>query len=192
LLLGGRKTESLSLKWEDVDFERGVGVFRKTKRGKEHFFPLAPYVRGILERRKKANDELSKPSEYVFPASRAGWKSKERTHIKEPKDALTEVRVASGISFSAHDLRRTFGTLFNELNVGDITVKKALNHAPTDVSGRHYIQMRIKFLMPIYQRLETLVLTEAGVIEPKETITVEVDRYEWAEFQRWKAQQGGA
>lgn len=188
LLLGGRKTESLSLKWRDIDLARGVGSFRETKSGREHYFPLAPYVRSILERRKKANDEASQPSEYVFPASRVGWKSGTRTHIKEPKGALGEVKKASGIGFAPHDLRRTFGTLLNELDVGDITVRKALNHAPGDVASRHYIQTRMKYLMPVYQRLETLVLTEAGVIEPKESITVNVGKEEWGEFQRWKTE----
>lgn len=186
LLLGGRKTESLSLKWEDLYLDRGFGVFPHTKNGREHHFPLAPYVRSIFERRNKANQESPQPSEYVFRASRVGWKSKTRTHIKEPKMALREVKKVSGIGFSAHDLRRTFGTLLNELDVGDITVRKALNHAPGDVASRHYIQTRLKYLLPIYQRLEALVLTEAGVIEPKEPLTVEASQAEWDEFQKWK------
>lgn len=186
LLLGGRKTESLSLKWKDIDLARGVGVFWETKSGHEHYFPLAPYVRMILERRKKANDESLQPSEYVFHATRVGWKSRTRTHIKEPKDTLGEVKISSGISFAPHDLRRTFGTLFHELNVGDIAVRKALNHAPSDVASRHYIQTRLKYLLPTYQRLETLVLTEAGVIERTETLTVEASQAEWDEFQKWK------
>ncbi len=190
LLLGGRKTESISMRWEDIDFERGVGVFRKTKRGDPHFFPMAPYVRSILERRKADSEKAEEPSEYVFPASRTGWKSKKRTHIQEPKATIGEVKKASGISFAPHDLRRTFGTLLNELNVSSYTVKKALNHAPDDVASRHYIQTRIKTMLPIYERFETRILTEAGVIEPKETITIEVGRKEWEEFQRSKALQG--
>jgi integrase len=191
LLLGGRKTESLSLKWEDLNLDRGFGVFPHTKNGREHHFPLAPYVRSIFERRKKANQDSPQPSEYVFRASRVGWKSKTRTHIKEPKMALREVKKVSGIGFSAHDLRRTFGTLLNELDVGDITVRKALNHAPGDVASRHYIQTRLKYLLPIYQRLETLVLTEAGVIKPEDRpVEVVASQAEWDEFQRWK--KGGA
>jgi integrase len=192
LLLGGRKTESISMRWEDIDFERGVGVFRKTKRGLAHFFPMAPYVRSILERRKADSEKAEEPSEYVFPASRTGWKSKKRTHIQEPKATIKEVKNASGISFAPHDLRRTFGTLLNELNVSSYTVKKALNHAPDDVASRHYIQTRLKTMLPIYERFETHILTEAGVSEPKETITVEIGREEWEEFQRLKAQQAKA
>lgn len=193
LLLGGRKTESLSLKWEDVDLERGVGVFKKTKSGREHYFPIAPYVRSILERRKAGNENLAEPSAYVFSASRSGWKSHERTHIKEPKSAIGLVKKASGISFSAHDLRRTFGTLLNEMEVNAYTVKKALNHAANDVASRHYIQTRIKALLPIYERLETLVLTEAGVIKPADRSgQIEASQAEWEEFQRWKAEQAKA
>lgn len=187
LLLGGRKTESLSLKWEDVDLERGVGVFRKTKSGREHHFPFASHVRMILERRKAANENAAKPSAYVFPASRIGRKSRERTHIKEPKTSITAVKQASGISFAPHDLRRTFGTLLNELDVNAYTVKRALNHAPDDVASRHYIQTRTKALLPIYERLEALVLTEAGVLRPEERpVEVVASQAEWEEFRRWK------
>lgn len=189
LLLGGRKTESLSLKWEDVDLERGVGVFRKTKSGREHHFPIASHVRLILERRKAANENSAEPSAYVFPASRIGWKSHERTHIKEPKTAIAAVKQASGISFSPHDLRRTFGTLLNELDVNAYTVKRALNHAADDVASRHYIQTRTKALLPIYERLEALVLTEAGVLKPEDRPTaITVSQAELDEFRRWQEQ----
>lgn len=191
LLLGGRKTESLSLKWSEIDFARGVGVFTKTKSGVEHHFPLAPHVRSILERRKVANDKSSQPSEYIFPSSRTGWKTKEKTHIKEPKETIKKVREASGISFSAHDLRRTFGTLFNELEVGDITLKKAMNHAPADVTSRHYIQTRMKTMLPIYERLEARILTEAGVIKRKKKTTrsIEMSEAEWKKYNKWKQEQ---
>lgn len=191
LLLGGRKTESLSIKWEDIELGRGVGSFKNTKSGREHFFPIAPYVRSILERRKKANENSAEPSEYVFPASRTGWKSHKRTHIKEPKTAMASVKQASGISFSAHDLRRTFGTLLNELNVGDYTLRKALNHAPNDVASRHYIQTRTKALLPVYAQLEAYILTEAGVVAKpkKKTARIEVSAAEFEEFKRWKARE---
>lgn len=188
LLLGGRKTQSLSLRWNDIDLERGIGIFWKTKNGKPHAFPLAPYVRAILERRKADNDKAAEPSDYVFPASRVGWKSKEKTHIKETKKSIGEVKKASGLSFAPHDLRRTFGTLINELEVGEITVKRTLNHAPRDVTDRHYIQTRLRALLPIYKRLETLVLIEVGLLKPEERpVQVEASQAEWEEFQRWKA-----
>lgn len=187
LLVGGRKTESLSLRWEDVDLERGVAVFRITKSGREHNFPIAPFVRSILERRKAINEKVAERSDYVFPASRRGWVSKERTHIKEPKKAISVVKKASGISFSAHDLRRTFGSLLNEMEVNAYTIKKALNHAASDVASRHYIQTRMKALLPIYERLETLVLTEAGVIKAEDgLVAVKLSQAELKEFLRWK------
>lgn len=190
LLLGGRKTESLSLRWEDIDFKRGVGVFQETKNGEPHHFPLAPYVRSILERRQSANDKSTQPSEYVFHASRTGWKSKTRTYIKEPKKTLEKVQQASGISFAPHDLRRTFGTFFNELEVGDATVKKALNHAPSDITSRHYLQSRMKTMLPIYERLEARILTEAGVSKAEKEISrIEISEAEFEEFKLWQAKQ---
>lgn len=110
LLWGGRRSEVLSLKWENIDLRGKAVVFKDTKNRKDHEFPLTPYAEKILGRRREsANDTV-----WVFPAPR---KSK-TGHLTEPKFAMAAVIKASGVQFSAHDLRRTFSTALTRAGAG--------------------------------------------------------------------------
>ena len=188
IMWGGRKTETLSLKWSEVDLRSNVVSFIKTKNGKIHDIPLAPYARSIIVRRKAENDKREAPSEYVFPASRAGRKTRVRGHLQEPKVTLGEVAKVSGIKFSPHDLRRTFGVLLNEQDVSKYVIERALNHSPADTAAKHYLHQRLIGLMRVYTQLEEIILTEAGVKKPKQSArTVPIDQ--WEKFQIWQATQ---
>jgi len=188
LLWGGRRTEILSLKWNEVNLSNGVVSFIKTKNGIIHDIPITAYARSILERRKLENDAQNSPSEYVFPASRTGYKTKAKTHLQEPKTSISEVAKAAGIPFTPHDLRRTFGTLLNEQDVSKYVIERALNHAPTDTAGKHYVQQRLKYLSKTYQELEDQILVEAGVTSAKPTV-LEVPHDQWRAYQAWVAKQ---
>jgi integrase len=160
LLWGGRKTEVLSLRWENVDLRGRVVVFKDTKNRKDHEFPLTPYAEKILERRRAAVGE----SEWVFPAPR---KSKSG-FLTEPKIAIADVIKASGVQFSAHDLRRTFATALSKAGAGAHIIDMALNHTPLTTAGKHYSPgiQKVRVLRPFYEKAETLLLEEAGVIKP--------------------------
>jgi len=182
LLWGGRKNEVLSLTWENVDFEHGVVRFVETKNKLIHEFPMTTHAREILEGRKKACEESYPDSPWVFPSSRTGYKSKQRRHITEPKKTIEQVAKAAGCQFSSHDLRRTFGTLLNEMGVSGYTVRKALNHAATDTAGRHYLQQRLQHIRLTYQNLEDKILIEAGVKKPDDRGFVPVDMNTYQEL----------
>lgn len=171
LMLGGRRSETLGLKWENVKLKSRFVLFpaETTKSKRDHHIPFGLYVEEILNRRYKANQETENPSAYVFNASRRGRTNKEtgelglRTHIKEPKRAIEKVTEISGIQFTPHDLRRTFGTIFAELPVSEFTVEKALNHAPRTTAGKHYVKPRLEPLRKNYIAFEKAILKEAGV-----------------------------
>lgn len=66
-----------------------------------------------------------------------------------------DVPKASGVDFTAHDLRRTFSTLFGEAGTDVHQIKAAMNHAAgQDVTERHYMRMRLKALRSVFERLE--------------------------------------
>jgi integrase len=165
LLFGGRRTELLSLPWTEVDLDTGTVTFTDTKNDRDHIIPFGSHARSILERRLDANKVAC--SAYVFNATRPS-KDGHLSHIKEPKRAIASVVKASGVPFTPHDLRRTFGTLFEESGtVSALTVDRALNHAPSSTAGKHYIMQRLSRLRPLYQGLEERILEEAGVNAPK-------------------------
>ncbi len=186
LLWGGRRTELLSLRWDNVSLEDGiVSIFEgDTKNGVEHVIPITRYARQLLEKRFQQNAQRAEPLPFVFPSHKVNRKG-EISHIVATNSAIAAVVAEAGVDFSEHDLRRTFGTLFNELGgVTNYTVQRALNHAAHDTASKHYLQSRIAKLRPVYQRYEDNLLIEAGVLEPQAP-TVEVSLEQFAQFQRW-------
>lgn len=189
LLWGVRRGELLSLKWAMVSLEDGMVTLPKTSTKNEriHLIPITRYARQLLEKRHQLNAAAQAPSEWVFPSPRKNSKG-ERSHIIETKRAIAAVKKPSGIEFAEHDLRRSFATLFKEIEVSDYTVKRALNHAAHDVTSKHYLRSRIKALRPLYQQYEDKLLIEAGVMK-EEAVTVVVGAEEFARFQIWLAAQ---
>ena len=189
LLWGGRKAETLSLRWEDVDFGGGTVRFAEeaTKNRTEHKFPLCAHAELVLRRLQALQAEWGWSSPYVFPATQAGRKTKARTHIKEPKKAMLLVAEAAGVPFTAHDIRRTFSNLLasaSEVGAEQAFVKMAMNHAASDdVTATHYLD-KVAQLRPIYERLERVVLEKVGVVAPRK---IEVDAEAYARFQAFEA-----
>lgn len=166
IFTGLRRQEAATLKWKQVDFEEGCFTILDTKNKHPHTLPLSTYLDKLLTDRKEglkselaeAKAALSKistmtlrdqqtarnrialaesrlASPYVFPGEgKTGY-------IVEPKRAIDAVTAATGISFSCHDLRRTFATLAESLDLSGYTVKALLNHkqAGNDVTGGYII-----------------------------------------------------
>lgn len=121
LLTGLRRSELLTLTWEDVDLDRREIQLKDTKAGRPHRVPLSAPAADLLEglARWKENG-------HVFPAR---GKAGHMADLKEPwwrirkRAKLTDVRL--------HDLRRTVGSLLaldgNSLQL----IGKVLNHAET-------------------------------------------------------------
>lgn len=62
-----------------------------------------------------AESRLNSP--YVFPGeTKAG-------HLENLKRPLETIRMSTGVVFSAHDLRRTFATIAESLDLSGYTIK---------------------------------------------------------------------
>jgi integrase len=165
LFTGLRRQEAATLKWKQVDFNEGCFTIMDTKNKHPHTLPLSDYLETLLTDRKEglktelaeakaallkistmtlrdqqtarnrvalAESRLASP--YVFPGEgKTGY-------IVEPKRAIDAVTAATGISFSCHDLRRTFATLAESIDLSGYTVKALLNHKQdNDVTGGYII-----------------------------------------------------
>ncbi len=186
LLWGGRKSETLAVKWSDLDFSMKIGVFQDTKNGEAHYFPIGPLAESILMRIKGLHEAWGWQSDYVFAANRAG-RNGAKTHIKEPESAMRKVAQSAGVPFSAHDIRRTFSNLLGSAAVGAEVpvIKMAMNHAMSgDVTVTHYLN-KVEKLRPHYERLEAVVLRKVG---PPQAPTIEVDAEAFRQFQEYQAQ----
>lgn len=138
---GCRREEAQGLKWENVDLEQGVFVFKDPKNGDDHILPMGDHLLEIIKERHRLKEGI-----YVF-SGHAG-KGNEGGYIRTPKGLFDAVEKEIGIYVSMHDLRRTFATICNNLDYGQYTIKRLLNHksgAKDDVTGS-YIQVSIKKL----------------------------------------------
>lgn len=186
LLWGGRKTETLALRWMDIDYDKKIVAFTEPKNGEIHLFPLAPVAESVLADVNSLLQEWGIQSVYVFPSMRTGHKSKEKTHIKEPKKAMEAVAVEANVPFATHDIRRTFSNLLISVEVGAEVqfVKLALNHSQaSDVTSFNYLD-KVRTLRPLYEKLERAILIKVG---EQVATKVEIDADEYLKFQEYKA-----
>jgi len=128
LLTGLRRQEGARLRWADINFKARTLTIPDPKNRHPHTLPLSDILLSLLERRKMGTDSL-----FVFPGGGAGG------YIVEPKRALNTIRKESGVSFTIHDIRRTFTTIAEQI-VPVYTLKRLMNHATGgDVTAHHYV-----------------------------------------------------
>jgi integrase len=88
LLTGARRDNVQSMRWDQVNIERGTWEIPKTKNGDSHTVPLVPEALEILEERRKAaeaQDEDGQKPVWVFPGPGATG------HLAEPKTAWRRI-----------------------------------------------------------------------------------------------------
>jgi integrase len=151
LFTGMRRESAATVRWDDINFNRRVLNVPKPKGGEERAFelPLSDYLVTLLKDRQRGNpvlrDELMIPAEseeWVFPAySKTG-------HITEPR---TEIE---GVPFSIHDLRRTFITVAESLDLSPYVIGALVNHRqPTGSVTAGYIKHEVERLREPMQRI---------------------------------------
>jgi integrase len=130
LFTGMRRGELQKLRWENVDLAGKALHIPTTKNGDPLDLPLSDFLARLLTERKARACH----SPYVFPGPGA------HGHLTEPNNFLQRVSEASGVKFTLHDLRRTFITIAESLDVPYYALKRLLNHrASGDVTGGYIV-----------------------------------------------------
>ena len=142
LFTGMRRGELMALRWENVDLKARTLHLPKTKNGDPLNLPLSTFLSELLAERFARADA----SPYVFPGpGRDG-------HLVETKKFLLRVSTGSGVSFTLHDLRRTFITIAESLDVPYYALKRLLNHrANGDVTGGYIVVNAERLRGPVEQ-----------------------------------------
>jgi integrase len=133
LLTGMRFGETRKLKWCHVDFENKILIVPRelTKSDREHRLPLSDFLVSLLKKRYIYRNR----SEWVFQSCRLKDK-----HLGGGVAIVSRVRAKSGIAFTFHDLRRTFLTMGEKLDVPPYALKRLVNHSVSnDMTGRYLI-----------------------------------------------------
>lgn len=167
LLTGLRKQELLDLTWDRVDFKERSFYIDKTKNGDPLELPISNYLHSIFNRRK----EQRTASRFVFNADNEFGK------IKEPKKVIKFISDKAEIDFTLHDLRRTFISIAESLNIGIYTLKRLTNHKTKrdDVTAGYTILTPEELREPA-QRIEDKFLTLAGIKQQKENIDLLLEK----------------
>ncbi len=139
LLTGFRRTEASTLLWTNVDFNKNM-IFipgSVTKNHNDHRQPMSEFVAALLTERCNIHHQ----SKFVFPGRTRG-------SISEFRPALAQIRRKSGCAFIIHDLRRTFLTMAEKVEVPGGVIKKLANHCDRSNATQNYIVLdeeRLRF-----------------------------------------------
>ncbi|MEN9450085.1 MAG: hypothetical protein RJA83_699 [Pseudomonadota bacterium] len=147
IMTGLRRQEAAQLKWEQVDFKDKTLKITDTKNHQAHTLPLSDYLYQLLLIRTK-----NKINNYVFPGAGVGG------YIIEPRKQMVKVIKISGIHFTIHDLRRTFITIAESLDIAAYALKRLMNHKMNNDVTAGYIMNDIERLRkPMQLITDTLV-----------------------------------
>lgn len=180
LLVGARRTELATLKWEDVDLKWN-SMSLKDKMEGERTIPVTPYVAQLLselyrdaitpppEHRilngKRIRNDLQgwKPSPYVFSSGTA-----KSGYLQDPSSALQRVCKAAGVpNVTLHGLRRSFKSLSEWVEVPTGIVAQIMGHKPSATAEKHYTVRPLDLLRKWHTRIEDWVLKQAEVAQPE-------------------------
>ncbi len=151
LFTGLRRGEAQKLCWRDIDFRDKTFTVTDTKNGDPLTLPLGGFLLNMLEDRRKRYGNY----EYVFPGPG------EHGYLHEPKKGIAKVIKGSGVQFTNHDLRRTFITIAESLEISAYALKRLINHRATDVTGG-YIIVDVERLRSPVNKIEAFILEKVN------------------------------
>ena len=125
LFTGLRKTEALTLEWQNIHEDRIH--LPMTKNGRSFDLPILQFHHEILAPVRSLHRQ------WVFPSP------------KSPSGRLTSPK---RIQWSPHAHRRTFATIAMEAGVLEEIVGRLLNHTPLSITGQRYTRPSIDALRP--------------------------------------------
>ncbi len=150
LFTGLRRNEAASLRFDQIDFIDRTLLIPDTKNGEPLTLPLSDYLIELLEHRA-----LETVGAFAFPG---GGKL---GHLIEPKRQVNRVIKASGVPFMLHDLRRTFITVAESLDLSHYAIKRLVNHKISGDVTAGYVVHDVGRLREPMQRITDRLLSMA-------------------------------
>jgi len=154
LLTGARRNELLSLTWDGVDFKwRALHIHDKVEG--DRTIPLTPYLASLLAR-------LPRRNEWVFSTTRGA--TGRLSDVTRPHYHALQ---AAGLPhMSLHDLRRSFKSLSEWVEVPAGVVAQLMGHKPSATAEKHYSVRPLDLLRLWHDRIEAWILEQAGIEQP--------------------------
>ncbi len=149
VLTGFRRTECESIAWSAIDLRYGFITSIDPKNSEPHTLPMGDYLWAMMKKRRQYVT-----GEWVFPSAKSA-----SGHIENISKVRDKINQACGIKFTFHDLRRTFASITENLDYGQYTIKKLLNHRDdnSDVTAG-YIQVSDRKIRQAMNDIELIIL----------------------------------
>lgn len=162
LYTGLRRTEAATLKWGDVDFKGKTFTFMPEKKRGDRpendrvTMPMSKQLHKLLLDRKAVGWE----NEFVFPGKYPS------PHVSNPDNWKRDIIAASGVTWTFHDLRRTFITIAESLDIPHYALKALLNHSMgNDVTGGYIIINAERLREPTQRVVDRITELATATIE---------------------------
>jgi len=142
LFTGMRLNECASLEWADVDLASKTLTVpgTRTKNKRTLTLPLTTFTYKLLRARRDLGN-----TRFVFPGRRG--------YLSNSKHAFAQIKEATGIKISAHDLRRTFSTTAHNCGVPWPEIKALINHVDRKDTTAGYVIIATATLRAPAQRV---------------------------------------
>lgn len=148
------------MRWDSIDLQHGCMTILDTKNSDILSVPLGKVMVAMLNNRNKYKQD----EPWLFPS-----------RIKECDGNLTDISKQytnigklAGIHITPHDLRRTFSTVADDLNLKISVIKRLINHRASRSSDDvtlQYIQVSQKRLRAAMNDIEVFIFNEAGMTQ---------------------------
>jgi integrase len=165
LLTGARRENVLSMRWDQVNLERGEWFIPETKNGESQRVPLISAMHDLLKDRKAECGD----GEWVFPSHGATG------HLTNPDKAWKRILSRAGIDDLRgtwlHDLRRSMGSWQANTGASLSVIGKSLNHKNINTTA---IYARLA-MDPVRESMEKAAgaMFEAGGIKKDNVVNME-------------------
>ena len=160
MFTGVRLNEAQSLKWSDIDLKAGRIIFKDTKNGSDYHMPTSNILQALLKERRRLNSG----KQWVFPSDLQASDD----HIKDLSGSYKAIGNQANLYITPHDLRRTFGTVANSLNISYPVLKRLLNHREAKSSDDvtlQYVQVSQRQLRDALNSIEAFYCQHAGLTQ---------------------------
>lgn len=161
IFTGARLREILHLRWDEIDFERGMLMLPTSKTGKKSVVLNAPAL-AVL-------NSLPRVGNYVIAGTSAGAEDeKPRSDLKKPWKAIAKRAGLQGVRI--HDLRHTHASVGVGAGLGLPIIGKLLGHSQVATTQR-YAHLDNDPVKKAAEHIGSRLAAALGEVKPKSNVT---------------------
>ncbi len=135
ILTGMRRGEQLGLRWQDIDFEKGIVSLPDTKTGGVQYVYLNDEAKGIFRRSQTQQLETGRCGTWVFPSENPARSINGDNFYG--RIVLPAIRKAKLEGVTWHTLRHTYASRMAMSGLNSPTIAEGLRHSGLDLVKRY-------------------------------------------------------